>query len=254
MKFSIITATYNSEKTIARTLDSILSQTCREFEYIIVDGNSSDKTLDIIKSYQPLFSKKKIPFSWTSEKDKGIYDAWNKGVKIAKGSWISFLGSDDQYLENAIELYNCELNNNKESLDLIYSNVKVVNQDIEVKIINGIWTWKIFKRYMNIAHVGAFHNRNYFKKHGLFNESYKVAGDYELLLRAREKLKTKKIDKITAFMDSGGVSNNQINIVFKETFLAKNKTGEVNYIICIVDFFIAHLKFNLKKTLNAINR
>jgi glycosyltransferase involved in cell wall biosynthesis len=253
MKFSIITATYNSQKTIKKTLDSILNQTFREFEYIIIDGNSSDKTIEIVKSYQALFLNKGIPFNWISEKDSGIYQAWNKGVKMAKGSWISFLGSDDEYLENAIELYNNTLNNNK-SYDLIYSNVKVINNDKEVNTIDGVWAWKTFKRYMNIAHVGAFHNKNYFNKYGLFDESYKVAGDYELLLRAGEKLITKKISKVTALMDAGGISNNQTSKAFKETFIAKHTTGKVNYIICLIDFFIAHIKFNLKKLLYAIIR
>jgi len=98
--YSIIIATYNSANTLAEAIQSVLQQTLKDFELIIIDGKSSDGTLEIIKSYE-----KEITY-WISEKDKGVYDAWNKGIKIAKGEWICFLGSDDIMLPTTIEKYN----------------------------------------------------------------------------------------------------------------------------------------------------
>ena len=104
MKFTIITATFNSEKTIDRTINSLLNQTILNFEYIVVDGKSSDNTVKILKSYEEKFKIRNIGYKWISEKDSGIYEAWNKGLMFAKGDWISFLGSDDYYVENALEM------------------------------------------------------------------------------------------------------------------------------------------------------
>ncbi len=248
MVFSIITATFNSEKTLERTIKSLLSQNISNFEYIIVDGKSTDSTLDIIKAFENEFKNKKIPFTWISEKDKGIYDAFNKGIKLSKGNWISFLGSDDYYIEGALESYIIEIEKLNENFDFIHSNVKVD----EKKIIKDKWEWKKFKRSMNIAHVGAFHNMNYFKKYGLYNTDYKIAGDYELLLRAKDSLKAHWFNKITAVMADGGVSNSQVKNVYLETTKAKIKSGKIHFILSKIDYYTWMFKYRVKSLLNAI--
>lgn len=247
--FSVVTVCYNSEKTIKRTIESLLNQSFKDFEYIIIDGKSSDKTLEIIKSFDKKFKKKKISFKWISEKDKGIYDAFNKGVLKATGKWISFIGSDDFYLLDALENYSKEIFKIKQEVDLVYSNVKVEDK----KIISNIWTWKVFRKKMNIAHVGAFHNANYFKKHGFFDVNYKIAGDYELLLRAGNKLKQHWFNKVTAVMADGGISNNDIIKVYKETTQVKIDRETQSKIASKIDFYIWVIKYNVKKLLNALN-
>ncbi|NCT10072.1 MAG: glycosyltransferase, partial [Flavobacteriia bacterium] len=102
---SVITVSLNSELTIEKTIQSVLNQNFTDFEYIIVDGKSTDNTLQIIKKYESQFHQKNIPFTWISESDTGIYNAWNKGLQLAKGDWISFLGSDDIYLEGVLAKY-----------------------------------------------------------------------------------------------------------------------------------------------------
>lgn len=252
---SIITVCYNSEKTIKKTINSLLCQSFTNFEYIIIDGKSSDKTMKIVKSFEENFKEKNIQFKWISEKDSGIYQAFNKGLKKVNGQWVSFLGSDDYYLKNALKDYANEILNSNNNLDFIYSNVDILDEnENKIKSINDNWSWAKFKRFMNIAHVGSFHNQNYFIKYGNFNESYKIAGDYELLLRAKEELKTKKVDVITTIMGSSGVSNHQISIAFKETFKAKNKIGKVNYWICLFDYFLAITKYQTKIIISAIIR
>lgn len=248
--FSIITASFNSEKTIKRTIVSVLNQSFSNFEYIIIDGKSTDNTVAILKTFEKLFKEKEISFSWISEKDLGIYDAFNKGILKAKGDWISFLGSDDYYLTNALELYATSAKKLEAPVDLLYSNVKVE----EVKIINGNWTWKKFKKKMNIAHVGAFHSATYFKKFGLYNTNYKIAGDYELLLRAKEYLKTHKIEEVTAIMSADGISNSQIKKVYLETTKAKIETGKINFLVAKITYAIWMIKYNVKKMLHAIIR
>lgn len=254
MKFTVITATFNSEKTLQRTIDSILNQTVKDFEFVVVDGDSSDETVDIIRRNIKKFSEANINFKWISEKDTGIYNAWNKGLKLASGNWVSFLGSDDWYLENAIETYQKGILGEVQNYDLVYSNVNLVNKDKILRQIKGEWRWKIFKKYMNIAHVGAFHNMLYFKKFGDYNEDYKIAGDYELLLRAGIDLKALKIDFVSAHMTDGGISNNNVNLAFRETFNAKHRTAKISYLACLFDYTIAWFKVNAKKLSNAYIR
>jgi glycosyltransferase involved in cell wall biosynthesis len=250
MKFSVITATFNSEKTLAKTFNSILNQTYKNIEYIVVDGQSKDQTIDIIKSFEKEFQSNGISFKWISEKDNGVYEAWNKGLQLSSGAWVSFLGSDDIYFDYAIEAYDKFINSQNEEVDLVYSNNNVVNDDGKLlRKINGEWSWKIFKRKMNIAHVGSFHNSNYFKKHGNFNADYKIAGDYELLLRAKEKLKTAKLDSTTVLMGNGGISNKHIFKVFGESVKAKHEIGQINIFLCYYDFIKEYLIFIIKKIL-----
>jgi glycosyltransferase involved in cell wall biosynthesis len=247
---TVVTATYNSEKTLTRTIESLLKQTNLNFEYILVDGESTDKTVEIIKSFENQFKEKEISYLWISEKDLGIYDAFNKGIKLSKGDWISFLGSDDYYLEDALNNYFESINKLQENIDFVYSNIKVENK----KIISDLWTWEKFRRKMNIPHVGSFHNVKYFKKYGFFNTNYKIAGDYELLLRAKKELKTHKVDKITTIMSDGGISNNQVKKLYLETTKAKIETGKINRFISNFDYVIWILKYKIKTLLNAFTR
>ena len=252
---SIITATYNSEKTISKTLESLINQSSKDFEFIIIDGDSRDDTLAIIEEYEPEFRNKGIKFSWISEKDSGIYDAWNKGLNLANGEWISFLGSDDIMMPEAINTYSqIALKESSRQIDLIHSKVEVIRDDKVIKIIDGKWSWKIFKNQMNIAHVGALHNRSYFKKYGVFDESYKITGDYELLLRARHGLKCLYIDELTAQMAYGGISTTNVKKVFLETLRAKKETGKANEMICWFDFYIASFKHKIKMSLLQFNK
>ena len=124
MKISIITVTYNSSKTLADTINSVLLQSHTDFEYIIIDGKSTDETLSIIKKYEPKFKGK---LKWISEQDHGIYDAMNKGIKIATGDIIGILNSDDFFSRsNILEIINATFNNDKQ-IDAIYGDFQFVN-------------------------------------------------------------------------------------------------------------------------------
>lgn len=244
---SVITATYNSEKTLIETVNSVLKQNYTNFEYIIIDGNSTDNTLNIIKNFETIFNEKKIIYKWISENDSGIYNAWNKGLNIATGNWISFLGSDDVYYENVLEKYAEKAIANPQA-HFIHSKVKLINEKKEVIFkISDTWKWNNFKRAMKIAHVGSFHNIEYFNKYGVYNESYKIVGDYEMLLRAKNNLKTVFFDSFTAEMKDGGISNKNVLKAFKEVRKAKIETANINKLFAFFDFYFYVSKHYLSK-------
>jgi glycosyltransferase involved in cell wall biosynthesis len=248
IKFPIVTACYNAEETIQETIESVLAQTITCFEFIVVDGASTDKTFEFVKSFEDRFIAKRIKFNYLTEPDKGIYDAWNKGLSMASGNWISFLGADDVYLSNALKLYFDVINNpTYQNYDLAYSIVDVIDGGKVKKRIEGNWYWKTFSSYMNIAHVGSFHNRAYFVKYGMFDTSYKIAGDYEMLLRAKAELKAVKINTLTVRMADGGISHLQISKAFEETAQAKFETGGVSRVKCEMDRVVAILKNWIRK-------
>lgn len=204
MKISIIIATWNAAKTLKRCLDSIVPQLTDEAELILVDGGSKDDTNKIIDSYGD-----KVAVH-ISEPDKGIYDAWNKGVSKAKGDWVMFVGADDILLPNAINRYMEAIHNtpNVNSYDYICAHNEYVDMKGKLlKILGDMPTWSKMRRGMVAAHVASLHNRhNLFETIGGYNLDFKICADYELLLRKKGKLKALMIPAHIARMTVGGMS------------------------------------------------
>ncbi len=214
--FSVITASFNSERTISKTIESLLNQTYTNFEYIIIDGNSKDATLDIIKSFESKFIEKNITYKFISEPDKGIYDAWNKGIKLAKGEWISFIGSDDYYLENALSLYSNEINKSSKNTNYISSRVIIIdNKGNSIKTIGKMFNWANLIKNMDIAQVGSFHKKDLFEHIGNFSTDYKIVGDLDFYIRSKNIIIPAFFNEVTAKMENNGVSN-QINKALSE--------------------------------------
>lgn len=244
--FTIITASFNSEKTIADTINSVVNQSFTDYEFLIIDGNSTDHTVAIIKSLAPKFEEKNISFKYISEKDKGIYDAWNKGIKLSKGRWISFLGSDDEYLPDALALYFKHLQANLEA-NYISSEVELINNSKEVlNIIGKAFVWEEVVRDMKIAQVGSFHHKSLFEKVGLYNDDYKIVGDLEFFIRCKDFIKPAYFKEITAKMLNEGVSN-QIYKALKEALDVKLKYKSSPTFIAYFDFTIILLKCHYNK-------
>lgn len=197
---SIIVATYNAEKYLARCLNSIIHQKDESIELLIIDGESKDSTLEIIEKYRLNID------CLLSEKDRGIYDAWNKGISMSTGDWIMFLGADDYLLDGAINQYLLYLKMNKiDTLDLISAKYQYVTEKGKLLgILGKPYDYKTFCKYMNISHGTSLHNRHLFMELGMFNLTYKICADYEFLLR--KKLKTAFIDKALICMQVGGMS------------------------------------------------
>jgi glycosyltransferase involved in cell wall biosynthesis len=196
---TIITSSLNAVDHIELSIRSIIKQTYNNFEYIIIDGGSNDGTVDIIKKHEKHITH------WQSEPDSGIYDAWNKALKIAKGEWIIFLGADDQLLPETIENYVKFIRTNSDKeYDYISSRVKRIRPDGSIEgIVGKPWVWNQFKYKMTTAHPGSFHSKNLFSKYGYYNTDYKIVSDYEMLLRPGKDLKAGYIDTITVLMSTG---------------------------------------------------
>ena len=202
MKISIIIATYNAQKRLGRCLDSILSQKTDDVELIIIDGGSKDQTRSIIENYKLI-----VDYS-ISEKDDGIYHAWNKGVKIAKGDWIMFLGADDCLTPGAIRKIMQYLSSiNYDECDYVSAKINYLDEQGQlIKIIGKAWCWMEFRNKMTVAHVGSLHSRMLFNEIGLFDTNYKICADYELLMRKKENLRACFMNEVIASMEFGGVS------------------------------------------------
>lgn len=240
LKVSVIIATYNAESALRKTLSNLKKNKYSPIEIIVIDGGSKDNTTQLLRSENSLITK------WISEPDKGIYDAWNKGLKFATGSWITFLGAGDFYLESAIEDYIQLISQLKETPDFVSSKIQLIDeQDNRLKVVGVPWVWKEFKKAMRVAHVGAFHNRQLFTKYGNFDPNLKIVGDYELLARPRHELKTAFLDKVTASMLIGGVSTN--SNALSELNKVKIKNGIRNPIMSNLDHLIAISKFTLRR-------
>jgi glycosyltransferase involved in cell wall biosynthesis len=247
--FSIITASYNSEKTISDTIDSVLNLDFQDFEYIIIDGNSSDNTLEIIQSFVPKFEAKGVSYRFISEKDKGIYDAWNKGIQLSSGEWISFLGSDDSYLPDALQLYFTEINKN-EKINYISSRVNLTNEEGKILSVFGKkYNWKNVISDIDTAQVGSFHKRELFDKVGLFSNEYKIVGDLDFYIRCRDSINPGYFKSITANMQNGGVSNN-VYVALKEALEVKLKYGYTPIYLTYYKFYSSLIKCYIKIALN----
>lgn len=186
MKISIITVTYNSEETLRDTLQSVLTQSYSNIEYIIVDGVSKDGTVDIIKEYEPKFNGR---MRWISEPDKGLYDAMNKGFRMATGDVIGIINSDDLLAEpDAVEKVMRCFDENPD-VDAVYANLYYVAQNDTSKIVRHWISGKQrpFRYGWHPAHPTFYVKREVYQQYGLFDLEFKFAADFELMLRLIEK-------------------------------------------------------------------
>ena len=225
---SIITVCFNSEKTIKDTIESVLNQSYKEIEYIIIDGKSNDTTLDIIKSYKEDFKSKNISYKWISEPDKGIYDAMNKGLKIANGELIGILNSDDWYQESAVE--KVVQKNQKNEFSLISGKKNKVNSQKEIlkTLDNKKEVKKYIKKTMPINHPATFVHKNVYKNIGVFDTQYKLSADYDLIFRAfKAKATFLFTNEIIVNMRNTGATHQTKNlfITAKEDYQIRQKNN-----------------------------
>ena len=240
--FSIIIAVYNNANGLKSTIESVINQNFTDFELIIIDGGSMDGTQEVINQYSHHLSY------WVSEKDDGIYNAWNKAIRQAKGQWISFIGSDDKFHYDALSNYYKYINANNK-VEYVSSRVNLARKGLVFRTIGLPWSWPKFLHYMTVAHVGSMHHKNLFVKYGLFDESYKITADYEFLLRARNTLLAGFLNTITADMEVGGVSNAS-GKAFEESYRAKTQTGGKKEWLAKLEDWEAKCKYHIRRILN----
>ena len=205
-KLSIITINYNNQIGLEKTIESVVSQTFSNYEYIVIDGGSSDNSVEVIKNYHD-----KINY-WISEKDAGIYDAMNKGIRKAKGEYCLFLNSGDYLIDETI-ISKVFSGNNTESI--LYGNmlVDIGNNNLkEEKLPKTLTLPFLFKH--NIWHPATFIKKELFDKFGLYNEKYKIAADYDFffLAIAIEKVTNIYIPLSIVVYNLGGISSNPKNL------------------------------------------
>lgn len=238
MKISIITVCYNAVKTIENTILSVKIQNYDNIEYIIIDGNSTDGTQAIIKKHIDIIDY------FISESDKGMYDAINKGIKIASGEIIGILNSDDEFnMHNVIDLIAKTFKNNL-SLESVFGDVSFINTNSKITRYYNSKLWKPFFFYFGIMppHPSFYCKKELFDKYGLYRTDLEIASDYEMLLRL---LYTKKISyKYLPFnfvtMKIGGKSTNGIksNIKINNEILKASKINKLK-----TNLFFIYLKY-----------
>ena len=220
MLISIITVTYNNESTLSDTIQSVLKQTYPNIEYIIVDGASKDGTVDIIKEYEPQFGGR---LKWVSEKDKGIYDAMNKGIKMATGDVVGIINSDDFY-HNTDIIAKVAAAFEDSAVEGVYGDVRFVNPENLDRTVRYYasknFSPKRFRFGFMPAHPTFFTYKRFFEEWGYYQTDYKIAADYELLIRFLyvNKLKTKYLPVAFMKMRTGGAStaNVKSNMVLNQ--------------------------------------
>lgn len=206
MKVSIITITYNSAATLKETIESVVNQTYSNIEYIIVDGLSQDNTLSIVNNYKDKISKV------VSEKDKGLYDALNKGINLATGDLVGILHSDDFYthpqvIEHVVKALQ------EDNADAVYADLYYVDRNDTSKIFrkwkSGHYKHGMFYKGWMPPHPTFFAKKSCYQKFGMFNLNFNSAADYELLLRLihKHQIKLAYLPEFIIKMRVGGKSN-----------------------------------------------
>lgn len=230
MKFTLITATYNSAATIATCIASVHHQTHPDIEHIIIDGASKDNTLELIRSMPNRVAK------IVSEPDKGIYDAMNKGIALATGEVVGILNSDDllcdpEAIEKVVRVFEAD-----PSLDAVYADLYYVDQQDTNKIVRR-WTSgekKPFSKGWHPAHPTLYIKKKVYDAYGLFNLDFSLAADFEIMLRFIEKhqIKLHYLPERFVKMRLGGATNKNLNNIYKQN------------IECINAFRVNHLPVN----------
>jgi len=218
-KISIITVCFNAEKYIEQTIKSVIEQKCSEIEYIVVDGASTDKTLNIIRKYESKITQ------WISEPDKGIADAMNKGIRLATGDYLLFLNADDYFqASDAIAVVTSWMG---ECKDIYIYDTIFLKKEGGVRRHSGAFGKRI--NFKGVCHQGVLCKKDLFEKIGSFNTSFKVCMDYDFFMRAyRYGATGQYIDEILSVMRDGGISSRQDWPSLKQRFAEEKRVHMEN--------------------------
>jgi glycosyltransferase involved in cell wall biosynthesis len=200
---SIIVAVYNGSKTLQACLDSIANQTCQNLELIVMDGGSTDGTVDILQRNSPAIGY------WESQKDCGIAHAWNKALEHTKGEWILFLGADDRLQDEHVLSDMANVLRNDSFNDVVYGQIVFEGGATHGLVLGDASELGKLKRRMIIPHQAAFHRNTFFREVGKFDEAFRIAMDYDVLLR-KKTLSVQFVERCITVMGGEGVSSRLI--------------------------------------------
>ena len=245
MTISLVTVTFNSVATIRDTIDSVLKQKFADYEYLVIDGGSQDGTVDIIKEYEPKFEGK---MRWLSEKDKGMYDAINKGIRMATGDVVGIINSDDFYHRTDIFSIIADAFTKNKEIEAVYGDVRFVNPDNLEKTVRYYSSkhWKPWRFRFGFmpAHPTFFTYKRNFEKYGYYQYDYHIAADYELLIRHlyTNKVPAKYLPVDFMKMRTGGRSTNgmKANILLNREIVRACKENGIytNMPLLVMKYFI----------------
>ena len=245
MKISIITVTFNSVKTVADTFDSVLRQDHEDIEYVVVDGASTDGTVDVIRHYESLFGGR---MRWVSEKDKGVYDAMNKGIAMATGDVVGILNSDDYFTSSSVLSSIVPYFDDQET-DAVYGDIHFIRNDNPRKTIRYYSSRWFHPRWLRFgfmpAHPSFYLRREVYQRSGPYRTDYKIGSDFEMMVRLFiiQKIKTRYIKMDFVTMRTGGLSTRNFHsrmTLVKEDVRACRENG------IYTNVFMVALKFFFK--------
>ena len=219
-RLSILVATWNCAAQLEQFLESLLSQSWTDWECLLLDNASTDCTAELVAEFQERFPQRRL--RWSSEPDTGIYDAWNRGLSLARGDYLSFIGADDVFLE-ARSLERIAALTVTEPHLITARNAYYASDGRLLRHWGFGWQWKRMRQSMNIAHPGMLMRRELFELVGAFDPSFRICGDYEWFLRLPAELRSiHSSDSILKVVQSG-VSHTRIAQVYAETFRAQRR-------------------------------
>ncbi len=239
---SIIIVTYNASETLEVAIKSVIKQTYQNIECVIVDGLSTDNTVEIIRKYAALDNRIK----YISEKDSGIYDAMNKGWKMASGEWILYLGGDDELELKGVEY----LMKNSQDADVIYGNTTLLfPSGNRKKQYSGDYSY--VKKKSFACHQSLILNKKVFKELNGFNSDYKIIADYDLLLRTYlNNYKFKKVDSFISIFYAGGASSNHLKVTLERYKIHKEnqiKNSNFYFVVALLKSILLSIKQRFEK-------
>ena len=218
---SILVATWNCAPQLAAFLESLAAQSFRQWELVLLDNASSDGTAELVEAFQQRHSSP-LQVIWSSQPDRGIYDAWNRGLTLVRGAYLSFIGADDLFLDP----------HSLESIAaLTATGAHLITARNAYHAADGRflrhwgsgWQWQRMRQSMNIAHPGLLVRRELFERLGVFDASYRICGDYEWFLRLPPDLRTVHTSDSILKVVQAGVSHTRIGQVYAETFRAQRR-------------------------------
>lgn len=240
--FSIVTICFNNKVGLEMSIESVINQTFNNYEFIIIDGGSTDGTIDILNKYSSKFAY------CVSEKDNGISDAFNKGVKNSKGDWILFLNSGDiLFNPSVLELFAQNILTDNVLQQIYYGKILIENHNKKFEF-GGDFNINTFTKRMNLPHQAIFFNKDFFNFYGYFDEKFKLAMDYELLLRPTT-YNYKFINVVVSKMAQGGVSQNNIHRIYREYLIAKLLNTKKNVFILVFEYCYYYIIYLFLKIL-----